>query len=76
MDLLVPTDHVSHCPYKGPAEYWSARIGDDWRRTSSGRTVRRCRRANGSPGYVAFYDERVDLFVDGELQERPKTKFS
>ena len=27
-------------------------------------------------GLVCFYNERVDLFVDGELQERPKTKFS
>jgi uncharacterized protein (DUF427 family) len=23
MDLLTPTDSVSHCPYKGQAEYWS-----------------------------------------------------
>jgi len=25
---------------------------------------------------VAFYDERVDIFVDGALQPRPKTHFS
>ena len=25
MDLLAPTETVSHCPYKGPAEYWSVR---------------------------------------------------
>jgi len=23
-----PTDQESHCPYKGPAEYWSAKVGD------------------------------------------------
>ena len=28
LDLLVPTDTVSHCPYKGRAEYWSVRAGD------------------------------------------------
>ena len=27
-------------------------------------------------GLICFYNERVDLFVDGEHQERPKTKFS
>jgi uncharacterized protein (DUF427 family) len=27
-------------------------------------------------GLVAFYNERVELFIDGELQERPVTKFS
>src|SRR5439155_597491 len=28
MDLLEPTATVTHCPYKGQAEYWSARVGD------------------------------------------------
>ena len=27
-------------------------------------------------GRIAFYDERVDLEVDGEPQERPVTPFS
>jgi hypothetical protein len=27
-------------------------------------------------GLASFYNEKVDLFVDGERQERPKTKFS
>ena len=27
-------------------------------------------------GLVCFYNERVDLLVDGELQARPRTKFS
>lgn len=28
MDLLVPSDTVTHCPYKGHASHFSARIGD------------------------------------------------
>jgi hypothetical protein len=27
-------------------------------------------------GHIAFYNERVDLEVDGEPQERPVTPFS
>ena len=27
-------------------------------------------------GLVAFYDEKVDTYVDGELRERPVTVFS
>ena len=27
-------------------------------------------------GLVAFYDEKVDVFVDGERQARPRTHFS
>jgi uncharacterized protein (DUF427 family) len=25
---------------------------------------------------VAFYNERVDIYVDGELEERPRTVFA
>jgi uncharacterized protein (DUF427 family) len=27
-------------------------------------------------GLVAFYNERVDLYLDDELQERPQTPFA
>jgi uncharacterized protein (DUF427 family) len=27
-------------------------------------------------GLAAFYNEHVDLYVDGELQERPRSPFS
>ena len=27
LDLLHPTDHTSHCPYKGDASYWSIEAG-------------------------------------------------
>ena len=27
-------------------------------------------------GLVAFYNEKLDIYTDGELQERPRTKFS
>ena len=27
-------------------------------------------------GLAAFYDERVDVFIDGVQQRRPHTKFS
>ncbi len=28
MELLTPTDHHTHCPYKGDASYWTVRVGD------------------------------------------------
>jgi uncharacterized protein (DUF427 family) len=27
LDLMVPSDHKTHCPYKGTASYWSPRVG-------------------------------------------------
>jgi uncharacterized protein (DUF427 family) len=76
MDLLVPSDTVTHCPYKGKAEYWSARAGDRlvpdiaW----SYRTT--LPESQKIAGLIAFLNERVDLVIDGELQPRPATKFS
>jgi uncharacterized protein (DUF427 family) len=76
MDLLTPTDTSSSCPYKGTARYWSVRAGDDvvadvaWSyRTPLPESIK-------VAGLVAFYNERVDLRVDGELLERPRTPFS
>ncbi len=76
LSRLTPTGTTTNCPYKGTANYWSAHIGDRvdddiawWYRTP-------LPESEGIAGLVCFYNERVDLFIDGELQERPKTKFS
>jgi uncharacterized protein (DUF427 family) len=75
-DLLVATDTESHCPYKGKAEYWSARIGDRLERDLVWSYRTPLPESERVAGLVCFYNEKVDLFIDGELQERPKTKFS
>ena len=71
MELLVPTDHETRCPYKGKAAYWSARVGDALEENvawSYPTPLPECERI---AGHVAFFDERVDVFVDGIRQERP-----
>jgi uncharacterized protein (DUF427 family) len=76
MDLLVPTGTVSHCPYKGQAQYWSARVND--------RTVEDVAWSYRSPlpesekiaGMVAFYNEKLDITVDGVKLARAQTHFS
>jgi uncharacterized protein (DUF427 family) len=76
MDLLVATDKVTHCPYKGRAEYWSARVGDEFEDNVVWSYRTPLPESERIAGYVAFFNERVELFVDGERQERPKTQFS
>ncbi|SEH00108.1 Uncharacterized conserved protein, DUF427 family [Nonomuraea solani] len=72
LDLLEHTDTVTHCPYKGTAEYWAVNGKKDlaW----SYRTP--LPESEKVAGLVAFYDEKLDVYVDGELQERPKSKFA
>ncbi|MEV7964468.1 DUF427 domain-containing protein [Sphaerisporangium sp. NPDC088356] len=73
-DLLEHTDTVTHCPYKGQAEYWSVGGRDEnkdivW----SYRTP--LLESQKIAGLVAFYNEKVDTYVDGVLQDRPNTHF-
>ena len=76
MDLLVPTNSVSHCPYKGQAEWWSVRAGENVREDLAWSYRTPLPESQKIAGLVAFYNEKVDIYVDGVRQERPHTKFS
>jgi len=76
LDLLTATETTSQCPYKGTAEYYTLTIDgtahDDlvwWYRHPAHESA-------GIAGLVAFYNEKVDLIVDGDRLERPRTHFS
>jgi uncharacterized protein (DUF427 family) len=75
LDLLDPTNTTSMCPYKGTARYWSVRAGGDVHTDLAWSYDSPFRESAPIAGLVAFYDELVDVFVDGELQTRPKTRF-
>jgi uncharacterized protein (DUF427 family) len=69
LDLLRPSGTTSQCRYKGTATYWSCGDLNDiaW-------TYRASLPENHKIiGLVCFYDERVDVILDGGHQERPCT---
>ena len=76
MDLLTPTESVSHCPYKGQAEYWSVRAGDGVHHDLAWSYRAPFAESQKIAGLIAFYNEKIDIYVDGVLQKRPVTKFS
>jgi uncharacterized protein (DUF427 family) len=76
MDLLTPTDSVSNCPYKGRAEWWAVRAGDELHPDLAWSYRMPLPESQKIAGLIAFYDEKVDVYVDGVPQERPRTKFS
>ena len=62
----------SYCPYKGEASWWSIEGHED-----IGWTYEQpMPELPAIAGLVAFWNERVDVFVDGEPRERPVTVFS
>jgi uncharacterized protein (DUF427 family) len=71
LDLLTPTDTVTHCPYKGQAEYWSAHAGDRVHDDLAWSYRAPLPESQRVAGLIAFYNDRVDLYVDGVRQERP-----
>ena len=76
MNLLAPSEAKTVCPYKGVASYWSF-MGD-------GVSYRNIVWSYEDPipespkirGLLCFFNEKVDLYVDGVLQERPETPWS
>jgi len=76
MELMKPTDKVTACPYKGQACYWSVRVGDKvlenlvW---SYPAPIPECPKIED---LLSFFNEKVDIYVDGELQPRPVTQWS
>jgi uncharacterized protein (DUF427 family) len=76
LDLLIPTDTVSHCPYKGQAEYWSVRAGETVHEDLAWSYRTPLPESQKIAGLIGFYNEKLDIYLDGELQERPSTKFS
>jgi uncharacterized protein (DUF427 family) len=74
---LEPTDTVTSCPYKGTAGYYAVR-------RSGGELVKDLIWFYDEPlpavgriaGLVCFFNERVDVEVDGEPEPRPETAWS
>ncbi len=76
MDLLVPSDKRTVCAYKGQARYWSAEVDGTlvpdvaWTYEDPHNYATRVK------DMISFFNERVDIWVDGEAIPRPRTPWS
>jgi uncharacterized protein (DUF427 family) len=75
-DLLNPTNRETTCPFKGEASYWALELGDEVHDNLVWSYETPIPDAEGIKGLMSFYNERVDIFVDGELLPRPETPYS
>lgn len=76
LDLLVPSDKETHCPYKGTAGYYSVPRSPEAGKDVAWWYPTPLPESQKIAGLICFYDERVDVYIDGEKQDRPKTPFS
>lgn len=73
---ITPTETHTICPYKGVADYWAFDV--------NGKTYEDLVWGYHQPfnesmkikNLVAFYDEKVNVYIDGELQDKPRTVFA
>jgi uncharacterized protein (DUF427 family) len=76
LDLLEPTELETECPYKGTANYYTVNTGDRVHENIVWWYQHPVHESARIAGYVSFYNEKVDILVDGEKLERPRTMFS
>lgn len=75
-DLLIPTATRTRCPYKGEARYWSVQVGDEVAEDIAWGYPAPIPEASKIENLIAFFNEKVDLVVDGVPQERPVSPWS
>jgi uncharacterized protein (DUF427 family) len=77
MDLLVPSVTTSRCPYKGPASYWSVKLGENLVDDMVWGYMEPIPECPKIKGLVCFFHERgCEIYVDDELVPQPKTKWA
>ena len=74
---LVPSDTVTHCPYKGEAGYYSVRLPNgELAKNLVWHYDEPLLEASMIAGLLCFFNEKVDIELDGELQQRPESPWT
>jgi uncharacterized protein (DUF427 family) len=73
---LIPSSTRTFCAYKGQASYWSAAPGGDLLADIAWTYEQPLHDAAQVRGLIAFFDERIDVTLDGERLARPITPWS
>ncbi|MDX1887354.1 DUF427 domain-containing protein [Mycolicibacterium sp. 120270] len=74
---LELSDTKTLCPYKGTtSEYFSVRVGDTVHQDLAWTYHYPLPAVAAIAGLIAFYNEKLDIVVDGVALTRPKTQFS
>jgi uncharacterized protein (DUF427 family) len=75
-EYLRRTATVTECPYKGTTSgYWSIHIGESVHADLVWSYDFPTRQLSPIAGMLAFYNEKVDIVLDGVRLDRPKTHF-
>jgi uncharacterized protein (DUF427 family) len=76
LDLLESSELTTRCPYKGVASYYSVRAGGTLAKDVAWCYPLPIPECPKIENLVCFFNEKVDISVDGELEARPVTNWS
>ena len=77
MEYLEATSDHTRCPYKGLASYWLVTVnGNELRNLVWGYPDPIPEAPKIKKNLLCFFNEKVDIYVDGDLQERPLSPWS
>ena len=77
MDLLEPTDRVSHCPFRGYPLYFDIRSGDRIAANAAWSYQEPYPESDYVKDYVAFFGDEIDGFVEEEpIETRAQADYS
>jgi uncharacterized protein (DUF427 family) len=74
--VIVASETTTQCPYKGTASYYSVEAGGERVEDLIWYYPDPIPEAAKIEGLLCFFNEKVDLEVDGEEQQRPITQWS
>lgn len=63
-ELFTPTDHTTHCPFKGDASYWSLNVDGQVAENAAWAYLTPNDDASWLRGYLAVYFESADAWFD------------
>lgn len=74
--MLEPSTTVTQCPYKGTATHWSVQVNGKLHRDLAWTYTHPVPENPRIRDLICFYNEHVDLIIDGEKARRPTTPWS
>ncbi len=75
VQYLKSSSTHTRCPYKGLASYWSLQVDGDEKKDLVWGYLDPIPEIPRIKGLMAFYNEKLDIYVDGALEEKPRTVF-
>jgi len=77
MDLMAPSEHRTHCPYKGEASYWTVKVGEREAENAMWSYQDPLPERADLKRYGAFYWDRMDAWFeeDDEVFVHPRDPY-